>query len=347
MSTVSTPTSRIIRQSKLYAPHVYGSTSTAVVNGVLTTNSTNSNVVSKIGLFDDSNDVSGANAQSTGNGIFFKYDNSNQLSLVYRTNYSGSQTDTEVAQSSWNVDPLDGNGPSGVTLDVTDINNFVFEWNQVNPNMAARAGVYTSGITYCHVFSNVDPFGNPSLPVRFELAHNSNLGSANSATMVQGPCSIYTDEIYAGASKVGEFSMGSNFTLITTPVSVPLMSLRLANSYERAKLYPKDLEIVNIAAGGVGRWELLLNSTLTGASFSNVSSYSFAEVDTSATASSNGVVLASGYIYNAGVHKISLNDKDINLLCSINGTQDQLSLVVTNLNGTLNVTSSIEWVEKE
>lgn len=347
MSTVSTTASRIIRQSKLYAPHVHGSTSTAIVNGTLTTNYTVSNMVSKIGMFDDSNDVVGAGAQSTGNGIFFKYDNSNNLSLVYRTNYSGTQTDIEVAQSSWNLDTLNGNGPSGVTLDVTANNNFVFEWNQVNPQMSARAGVYTDGITYCHVFSNVSPFGNPSLPIRFEIGHNAALGSANSATMVQGPCSIYTDDIYTGASKVGEYSMGSNFSLINTQTTTPLMSLRLADAYERAKLYPKDLEIVNIAAGGVGRWNLQLNPTLTGASFSNVSTYSFAEIDTSATAASSGVTIASGYIYDAGVQKISLNDKDISLLCSINGTQDVLTLTVTNLNGTLNVSSSIEWIEKE
>jgi hypothetical protein len=347
MSLVSSSGSRIIRQSKLYTPHVFGSTSTAIVNGILTTNNTNSNVVSKIGLYDNSNDVSGSSAQSTGNGIFFAYDNSNDLSLVYRTNYSGTQVDTIVKQADWNIDTLDGAGPSAATLIVTAPTNFVFEWNQTNPSSYARAGVYTNGITYCHVFSNVSAFGNPSLPVRWEMSHDSNLGSANAATMVQGPACVFADEIYFGPNKVFQYSMGSNFTMLTSPSTVPLYSLRLEDSYERAKLYPKDLELVNIAGGGVGQWELVLNATLSNAGFSNIATSSYAQGDRSATSSVGGLSIASGYIYDAGVSKVSLNDKDISLLCGIDGTQDVLTLLLTNLNGTLNVTSSIEWVEKD
>jgi hypothetical protein len=346
MSLVSSTASRIVRQSRLYTPHVHGSTSVAVVNGTLTTNNTNSNVVSRIGMFDDSNDVVGAGAQKTGNGIFFQYDNTSNLALVYRTNASGSQVDTVVRQSSWNVDTLDGNGPSGLTLNVTQPTNFVFEWNQVNKDLQARAGMYGSGITYCHVFSNITPFGNPSLPVRWEIKHDSNLGSANAATMVQGPASIYTDEIYFGPNKVFEYSTGSNYITVNSNTPIPIMSLQLKDDYERAKLYPKDLEIVNLQGGGVGHWNLLLNPTLTSASFSNLGT-SFAQVDTSATEVSGGTSIASGYIYDAGVEKIALNDKDVSLLSSISGTQDTLTLSMSSLAGTLNIFASLEWVEKE
>ena len=347
MNLVSTTASRIVRQSKLYTPHVFGSTTTAIVNGVLTTNNTNSNVVSRIGVFDDSNDVPAAGAQNTGNGIFFQYDNKSNLKLVHRTNAGGSQVDTVVPRASWNLDTLDGNGVSGLTLNTTSPTNFVFEWNQANLSSIARAGLYTNGVSFCHVFSNVPMFGNPSLPVRWEIAHNSNLGTANSATMVQGPAIIYTDEPYTGPNKNFAYDLGANFKLLNTVGTTPLMSLRLADIYERAKIYPKDLEIVNIAAGGVGKWQLSLNSTLTGASFSNVTSSSFAECDSNATAVSGGIPVASGYIYDSGNTKVHLNDKDISLLCSIDGTQDVLTLQVTNINGTLNVSSSIEWVEQE
>ena len=347
MNLVSTTASRIVRQSKLYTPHVFGSTTTAIVNGTLTTNNTNSNVVSRIGVFDDANDVSGAGAQSTGNGIFFQYDNTSNLRLVHRTNTSGSQVDTVVQRSSWNLDKLDGTGASGLTLNVTSPTNFVFEWNQANSSSIARAGVYANGVSFCHVFSNVSMFGNPALPVRWEIAHNSNLGTANSATLVQGPAVIYTDEPYTGPNKTFAYDLGSNFKLINTVSTVPLLSIRLSNTYERAKIYPKELEIVNIAAGGVGKWQLSLNPTLTGASFSNIATSSFAEGDSNATALSDGVNVASGYIYDAGVTKVPLNDKDISLLCSINGTQDILTLQLTNINGALNVSSSIEWIEQE
>jgi hypothetical protein len=165
--------------------------------------------------------------------------------------------------------------------------------------------------------------------------------------MIQGPACVFTDEIYFGPNKVFQYSMGSNFKMLTSPSTVPLLSLRLRDPYERAKLYPKDLEIVNLAGGGVGQWELVLNPTLTGAGFSNVVASSYAQGDISATSFTGGVSIASGYVYDAGVSKVSLNDKDISLLCGITGTQDVLTLLMTNLNGTLNVTSSIEWVEKD
>ncbi len=347
MNVVATTSSRIVRQSKIYTPHVYGSTTTAIINGILTTNNTNSNIVSKIGVFDDANDVTGGSAQSTGNGLFFRYDNKSNLNLVHRTNVSGSQVDTVVPQASWNMDTLDGNGPSGITLNVSGNNNFVFEWNQANTSSTARAGVYKSGVTFCHAFSNLSVFGNPALPVRWELAHDSNLGSANSATMLQGPAVIYSDEPYSGPNKTFAYDLGSNFKLLNTVSTVPLWSIRLADAYERAKIYPKELEILNISAGGVGKWDLTLNPTLTSASFSNVSISSFAEADSNATEASGGICVASGYIYSAGVTKIPLNDKDISVLCSISGTQDILTLQVTNINGTLNVSSSIEWIEQD
>jgi hypothetical protein len=347
MNLVSTTGSRIIRQSKLYTPHVFGSTTTAIINGVLTTNNTNSNVVSRIGVFDDTNDVSGVDAQKVGNGLFFSYDNRSNMRLVHRTNVSGSQVDTFVSQSSWNLDTLNGNGASGLTLNATGNNNFVFEWNQANSASIARAGIYKNGITFCHVFSNASLFGNPALPIRWELAHDSNLGSANSATMVQGPAVIYSDEPYMGPNKTFAYDLSSNFKLMNTPSTVPLWSIRLANAYERAKIFPKDLEIINIAVGGVGKWQLTLNSELTSSSFSNVAISSFTEADSNATASSGGICVACGYIYDAGVTKVALNEKDISVLCSINGTQDILTLNVTNINGALNVSSSIEWVEQD
>jgi hypothetical protein len=245
------------------------------------------------------------------------------------------------------VDTLDGNGASGLTLNPTTNTNFVFEWNQANSSSVAKAGIYKNGISYCHVFSNASVFGNPNLPIRWELAHDSNLGSANSATMVQGPAVIYSDEPYTGPNKSFAYDLGSNFILMNTPSTMPLWSIRLADAYERAKIFPKELEIINLAAGGVGKWQLTLNSTLTSSSFSNVDVSSFAEADSNASAASGGVCVASGYIYNAGVTKVPLNEKDISVLCSINGTQDLLTLQVTNINGALNVSSSIEWIEQE
>jgi hypothetical protein len=54
----------------------------------------------------------------TQNGLYFQLNNST-LSFVERSLVSGSVTESVVNQSSWNVDKMDGTGPSGITLDIT------------------------------------------------------------------------------------------------------------------------------------------------------------------------------------------------------------------------------------
>jgi hypothetical protein len=343
MNLISSAGSRIIRQSKLYPTHTYGSTSFAIVNGTLTTNNTNSNVVSKIGLFDDSNDITNGVG---GNGVFFKYDNISNCALVYRTNYGGSQVDYPVLQSNWNIDILDGGGVSGKTLQFASPTEFVFEWNQVSNSNTVRAGIYGSKVHYCHVFSNMPLFGNPCLPVRWEIGHDSNLGSPNSATMVQGPATVYTDAVYNGPYPTFSKNKYGFLSLTTQWCSKPLISIRLQSEYTRAKIIPIEFELLNIAPGGIGKWSVVLNGSLIDYDWCSVSN-SYAQIDYDSTDIDNGTVIASGFFYDTGVTKISLSDKDIQLLSAIDGTRDVLTLKVSLVNGTLNLTGSVTWQEKE
>ena len=52
------------------------------------------------------------------NGIYFERDGTTNY-MVERSSVSGAVVDTRVAQSNWNQDPLDGTGPSGLTLDAS------------------------------------------------------------------------------------------------------------------------------------------------------------------------------------------------------------------------------------
>lgn len=336
--------SRIVRQSKLYPTHTHGSTSLAIVNGTLTTNVTNSNMTTKIGVFDDSNDiVTGIG----GNGIFFKYNNSSNLSLVYRTNYGGSQVDYEVSQNSWNVDSLNGAGVSGQILSPSQPTNFVFEWNQVYKPKNVRVGIFNNGVNYCHVFSNMPPFGNPSLPVRWEIGHDSNLGEPNTATCVQGPATVYTDASYIGTYNTFSYSRTEFVTMSTPGNMTPLLSIRAKQQYNRAKIVPIEVEVTNVGGGGVGKWNLFIRSVLDTPTWTPISD-SYVEIDeSSAGTTTDGTLLACGYFVDAGVTKVSLTDKQIELLSSINGLQDILTIRVDLIYGTINTSASITWNERD
>jgi hypothetical protein len=94
--------SHIIRQSKIYASYVHGSTSTAVVSARLINDVSLPGVLARVGVFDESSLYTGA--QPVGNGMYFEWSTNYGLNVVYRTNFSGSMIDYRVPQGDWNID---------------------------------------------------------------------------------------------------------------------------------------------------------------------------------------------------------------------------------------------------
>ena len=121
------------------------------------------------------------------NGLFIELEGTT-LSFVKRSSSTGSVSETKVAQSNWNVDPLDGNGPSGISLDIsksqiwwTDI-----EWLGAGTN---RLGFVIDGnFIHCHSFQHANGitgtyFTTATLPVRYEITNTTT--QASGSTMYQ------------------------------------------------------------------------------------------------------------------------------------------------------------------
>lgn len=347
--TVSTDNnSYIIRQSKQYIPYVHGATNTAIVCGRLINDPEPFQVLARIGVFDDSNYYNGT--QPIGNGMFFQAYNNN-LAAIYQTNVSGIQDVVEVSQGGWNLDTMNGNGPSGFTYNSSKVYDYVFQYNQSIPG-SARVGImgYNNttneyGVIWCHRFDNAPKFGNPSFPVRWDLWTYGNDGGF---FMWQGPAVVYTDKNIKNTQRLFQVTLGGNMITITQPSTKPLFTVRLREGAERAMLKPRSLQIVNIAPGGYGYWELVVNATLNNPDWQPISGgTSFAKWDIASDAVMGGNVIASGFIYDASIEKINLTDYDISLTSDIYGNTDTLTLQVTNVNGVLNVSASLEWFEQD
>jgi len=142
-----------------------------------------------IGLFDDNN------------GIFVTSDD-NVLKMVIRDKTTGVVVDTEVTQSNFNIDPLDGTGASGITLDITKTQIFVvdFEWLGVG---RVRTGFAIDGlIYYCHEFLNTNSLATvymstPNLPLRYSLENDG----TGPATTMDHICSTVISE--GGTQELG------------------------------------------------------------------------------------------------------------------------------------------------
>ena len=347
MDITDSATSRIVRQTKPYASIINNKTMYAVVSSVLLTDTTALNVISKAGCFDDNADITLSGAMSSGNGVFFQYKSGEGLALVLRTNITGSQVDTVVLQTSWNVDTMNGLGSGGKTLDPTVENTFVFEWSALKGS-SIRAGYMQDGQPmWCHRFLNVR-MGCASVPLRWELGRlDAEAAQSSAATSIQGAASVMimgnNDGPLVHRAKTN--TAVKAVTLGNSPL--PILSMRLRPATNRAKALPKRLRVMNLDQG-VAKWSLVLNaSSLTGASFNDIGDGSYVQFSEDETAMGSGVVIASGFFSEVDLQAIELNDKNVALCADIAGNPDVLTLAVQYLRGVVTVSASIEWAELE
>jgi hypothetical protein len=239
---------------------------------------------------------------NTQNGVFFQKVAS-VLSFVLRSYVTGSVSDARtVNQADWNGDKLDGTGASGLTLDSSkaQILWMDFEWLGVG---SVRCGFVINGVFYlCHTFNNANLIPNvymttATLPVRYEITSTS----AVSAYLKQICSTVISEGGYEQASIDHTARRTSIFTNIDTAANFyPIASIRLASTAlgavvlpNRIQFQPTTLQNYEIA--------LIKNPTLTGASWTAVSSDANVEYDVTATAiSAAGTIIQTGYIANSG-----------------------------------------------
>ena len=171
LAVTATTAGRRVRQTFMRFNYEPGKSQLILLTGRLTSDDAGSKagLKTKLGLFDDDN------------GLFFTQDEGT-LKVVQRSNVTGTPVDTEVAQSSWNVDKFDGTGTSGITFMANDANIFFidFEWLGVG---RVRMGFVIDGIPYvCHQFLNANLrntvyMSTPNLPLRYEI-ENDGTGAA-------------------------------------------------------------------------------------------------------------------------------------------------------------------------
>lgn len=349
--TVNAAGDRIVRQTRKYAPYQPGKSLLTLMTGVLNTGGKVANSLARIGIFDDVTDKTFAGSAQNGNGFFYEQ-NGTTLNLVKRSYVTGSQVDTRVAQSAWNVDPMDGTGPSGITLDVSksQIFFFDFEWLGVG---TVRCGVIINGVYYfTHFFQHANLINTMytqtmTLPVRYEITSS---GAGGPFVLKQGCCTIGSE---AGFNPRGQFFSADREVRtrqITTATLFPLVSIRLRKEQNRGVIYPKSFDLLATGANDQARFALIYGIAnqnpvvLLGSTFAGVSG-SACEYDIIASGMSGGYLISSGYFSsNARSVEIALSE-DVVASSSIEGQPDIITLAAQAVTGTINVLASITWQE--
>jgi hypothetical protein len=339
MDIGNTATSRAVRQTKLYTAMISNNNTFSIVSSTILVDPSAPNWCARVGCFDDNID-----AVSSGNGVFFQYrtgDVNSPWSLVLRSNITGAQVDTEVPQGMWNMDTLDGLGPSKVVLTAGTETTFIFAMK----GDMIHAGIMDQGrFIYVHKFSNVR-MGCTSLPLRWELlrpnpdAIDNGIGSliqSCASVMIRG--TIQTPIITRSMA----IHRLHHVTRANSPQ--PMFSLRLRPATNRARIQPRRLRIQNLEEG-MAKWSVVINPAVVNATFVDVGADSFAQFSDTDHTVSDGVIVASGYVADTSEQTIDLDSRALFLCADIVGIPDILTLVVNYMRGVVSLSASVEWAE--
>jgi hypothetical protein len=321
-----------------------GKSQLIMMTGILDRSGGGTGVQRRIGYFDDDN------------GLFFE-DDEGTIKLVRRTNVTGSPVDNKVSQSSWNIDPLDGTGPSGLTADWTKCQIFVidFEWLGVG---RVRYGIGEGGIVhYVHEIKNGNVLdkvymSTPNLPARYQMITT---GSSPASTM---ECICTTVISEGGQTKNGLLryasTAGTHVACTSENVVYALIGIRLKSGYIGESV---DLERVAIQiqdASNTGEWLVILNPTVAGTFTYNDQTNSAVQIATGASTNTvtGGVRVDGGFAESSSGGGGSGSGQEevrnaIRLGAAIDGTVDEIVLCWMPNGGTSGheVEGSIHWRE--
>jgi hypothetical protein len=289
------------------------------------------------------------------NGMYLELDGTT-LSFVERTYTSGSVSETRVSQANWNMDKLDGTGPSLKTLDITkaQIMWMDIEWLGLG---TVRMGFIIDGqIIHCHSFHHANIISTTyittaSLPLRYEI---KNTGTTSGSSTLKQVCSTVISE--GGYELRGR--QNAIGTLITAPKALatagtfyPVASIRLKSTRLDSIVIPTAVSFLGQGNGINFNWRLISDATITTGSWTSAGADSSVEYTISGTAISGGRVLASGFINSSNQGSPSLDilkqaifqfQLERNSLTSTPGT---FTLAATADSNTQTCFGSIDWEE--
>jgi hypothetical protein len=287
LNVTEAASSKTVRQSNRVMSYQPGKS--LLIFNTFVMNTLTANLKQKVGLFD------------TNNGIFFTADGTT-LKIVRRTYTSGAAVDTEISQSSWNGDTLNGTGASGFTLNAAT-SNILFidiEWLGVG---SVRVGFVINGqLITAHTFYNANSLTTvymqtANLPIRYEIERAGTL-TAGTYTLQQICSSCISEGGYSPQGleeMIGTGTVSAGVNLSTANTYYNIATIRIKTSRPYAVIVPAGVDILNISNGDF-EWGLFINATLT-SSFSYTSFSDNVEYDLQTTAfSTAGTRIAGGYL---------------------------------------------------
>jgi hypothetical protein len=294
----------------------------------------------------------------TQNGYYLELNNIT-VSFVERSFVTGSVVNTPVAQASWNVDKMDGSGPSGITLDLTkaQILFMDLEWLGVG---TVRIGFVINGNFYvCHKFHHANIIATTyittaSLPLRYEI---TNTGATSGASTLKQICSTVLSE---GGYQLTGLQQAVGIP-VTTPRNLPVAGTFYPIVSIRLKTSPNRLDAIVIATAisvvattsGHYNWQVVASGITGAGTWVNAPGDSSVQYNILGTSLTGGRILASGFfgVSNQGSTQVDILKEALFKTQlerdSFTSTPYELTILVASDvgGGGGNILASMDWEE--
>lgn len=277
------------------------------------------------------------------NGVYLEQVD-DQVNMVLRSKSSGVVSVTRIAQANWNVDPMDGTGPSKINLDLTrsQIQFIDIEWLGVG---TVRTGFVIDGaFVIAHKFHHANLITGTymttaSLPIRYEIE-----STGPSATLKH----ICNTVISSGGFNPSGYSKTvgrglTYYTLGTAGTYYHMVSLRLDSARLDDVVIPTDVNVMTDSNTNL-QFKLVKNATFATPLVFNPNGATDYSITNSAV-TDEGEVLLSGYIVNKGESR-GFNPSELQKLqLTRTTTADVLSIIVTAESSSTKAAGNISWME--
>ena len=291
------------------------------------------------------------------NGIYFERDGTINY-MVERSSVSGAVVNTRVAQSNWNQDPLDGTGPSGLTLDASKAQILYMDVEWLGLGTVRTGFIINGAFVPAHNFDHANLvtttyITTASLPLRYEMTNTAATGVTSTLKQV---CSTVISEggyQLAGAQQSAGTTITTPKTLTTAGTFYPVVSIRLKTARLDAVVILTAISILGITNNANYKWEVVMQGATTGGTWVSAGTNSAVEYNITGTAfsSTGGRILATGFFQGSNQGSNSVDILKEALFANqlerepFTATAYELTLACTSASNGDQVFGSVDWEE--
>jgi hypothetical protein len=330
----------VIRQTDKVFPYQPGKS--LLIMNTFTLNQPKENLRQRVGYF------------LKDNGIYLEVDGLEPY-IVLRSNVTSTIVNNRVAQDDWNVDQMDGTGPSGITIDFSKSQIFWMdvEWLGVG---SVRCGFVINGqFIITHIFHHANTITGAyittaSLSCRYEI---TNTGVTTSPSTMKQICStVISEGGYQQTGLTRSISTPLTGRNLTNNINNPIISIRLRSGRTEAVVIPTEINLYGLQNTAFN-FKIIRNGEIGDGTWSFTDSESSVEYNITGSSISGGQILQEGIFKGQSTVSPMILSEIFNGALQLSrgiidsdSAGDTFVLTVTPTSNNDDVIASLSWQEK-